>query len=143
MTHLADHVVGGIVARRRSPGPSRAAPPQVTVRCRDPRWPALAAALAALRETRRCSVRIVDADCGRGTMLLCAARHARALGFGSIGGVSHASFLEASPDCHLPVRPPPRSLRWNSVRRAVRRAFDAVRDKGTASSDELPGAISV
>ncbi|TPG52026.1 SAM-dependent methyltransferase [Sphingomonas glacialis] len=52
--------------------------------CRDPRWPEVAAALAALRAAKRCSVRIVDAECGTGTLLLCAARFARALGFTAI-----------------------------------------------------------
>ena len=50
----------------------------------DPRWPAIAATLAALREKRRFSVRIVDADCGAGTLLLHAAHHARLLGFTAI-----------------------------------------------------------
>lgn len=83
MTHVAEHAVAG----RIGPRPARRAPAvarRTPVRCRDPRWPAVAAALAALRETRRCSVRIVDADCGSGSVLLCAARYARALGFTSI-----------------------------------------------------------
>ena len=50
----------------------------------DPRWPAIAATLAALREKRRFSVRIVDADCGAGALLLYAAHHARLLGFTAI-----------------------------------------------------------
>lgn len=52
----------------------------------DERWSALAAALAGLRERERCSVRIVDADCGAGCLLLHALRHARALGFTAIEG---------------------------------------------------------
>lgn len=52
----------------------------------DPRWPPVAAALASLRETGRCAVRIVDADCGAGCLLLQAMRHARALGFTAIEG---------------------------------------------------------
>lgn len=50
----------------------------------DVRWPAVAAALADLRAAGRCSVRIVDADCGTGRLLLRAVRHARALGFTAI-----------------------------------------------------------
>jgi SAM-dependent methyltransferase len=52
----------------------------------------VAAALAALRTRERRSVRIVDADCGAGTLLLCAVRLARRLGFTSIEarGIDHA-----------------------------------------------------
>ena len=50
----------------------------------DERWPALATALAGLRERKRCSVRMVDSDCGAGCLLLHAACHARALGFTAI-----------------------------------------------------------
>jgi 2-polyprenyl-3-methyl-5-hydroxy-6-metoxy-1,4-benzoquinol methylase len=50
----------------------------------DARWPVLARALAELREARRRAVRIVDADCGDGALLLAAARHARVLGFVAI-----------------------------------------------------------
>lgn len=52
----------------------------------DPRWPLVAAALATLRDGHRCSVRIVDADCGAGSLLLQLVRHARALGFTAIEG---------------------------------------------------------
>lgn len=52
----------------------------------DPRWPAVAAALAELRERHRCAVRVVDADCGAGCLLLHTLRHARALGFTAIEG---------------------------------------------------------
>ena len=51
---------------------------------RDPRWPAVAAGLADLRERGRYAVRIDDAECGVGTLLLRAARHARTLGFTAI-----------------------------------------------------------
>lgn len=81
MTHLAEHDVGRAIARPRTARRRRAVP---SVRCRDRRWPALAAALAALRATHRRSVRIVDADCGAGNVLLCAALYARALGFTAI-----------------------------------------------------------
>jgi hypothetical protein len=52
----------------------------------DPRWPRIATVLAGLRERGRYSVRIVDADCGAGCLLLHALRHARALGFTAIEG---------------------------------------------------------
>lgn len=84
MTHVADHFIAGPLRRRSRTVRHSAAPATPTLHCRDERWPALAAALAALRATRRCSVRIVDADCGAGKMLLCAVRYARALGFTAI-----------------------------------------------------------
>ena len=52
----------------------------------DPRWPRIASALADLRERHRHSVRIVDADCACGTLLIEAARYARVLGFTAIEG---------------------------------------------------------
>lgn len=52
----------------------------------DPRWPTIAATLVALRDSRRRSVRIVDADCGCGALLIETARYARALGFTAIEG---------------------------------------------------------
>ena len=52
----------------------------------DPRWADICTALAALREHGRHSVRIVDADCGCGTLLIEAVRHARALGYTAIEG---------------------------------------------------------
>ena len=59
----------------------------------DARWPEIAAALAGLREKKRCAIRIVDADCGCGTLLIEAARHARALGFTAI----EARGIDGSP----------------------------------------------
>lgn len=53
---------------------------------RDERWPAIVAELERLFEAHRRSVRIVDADCGDGALLLHALRHARALGFVAIEG---------------------------------------------------------
>jgi hypothetical protein len=50
----------------------------------DARWPVLALALTGLRQAGRRAVRIVDADCGDGALLLAAARHARMLGFVAI-----------------------------------------------------------
>ena len=52
----------------------------------DPRWPRIASALADLRERHRHSVRIVDADCACGTLLIETAYHARALGFTAVEG---------------------------------------------------------
>lgn len=82
MTHLPEHSIGGPRRRLRTQPRRAAAAPRL--RCRDARWPAVAAALSALRATKRCSVRIIDTDCGTGTLLLCAARHARMLGFTAI-----------------------------------------------------------
>lgn len=59
----------------------------------DPRWPAVAACLAALRENGRFAVRIVDADCGAGSLLLHAAQQARVLGFTAI----EARGIDGSP----------------------------------------------
>lgn len=81
MTHVAEYGIEGVFRPRRT---VRAHRPAATPRCRDARWPELAARLRALRADRRHSVRIVDADCGKGTLLLCAVRLARALGFTSI-----------------------------------------------------------
>lgn len=53
---------------------------------RDPRWPAIDAALTRLRDQKRRAVRIFDADCGAGTLLLRALAHARTLGFTAIEG---------------------------------------------------------
>ncbi|MGX0583741.1 SAM-dependent methyltransferase [Sphingomonas sanguinis] len=53
---------------------------------RDPRWPAVEAALGALREHHRRAVRIVDADCGAGGFLIAVAERARAMGFTAIEG---------------------------------------------------------
>ena len=52
----------------------------------DPRWPTIAAALSKLRDRGRFAVRIVDADCGAGSLLLHAVHHARTLGFTAIEG---------------------------------------------------------
>lgn len=52
----------------------------------DPRWPAIAARLALLREQGRRAVRIVDADCAAGALLLHTLHHARSLGFTAIEG---------------------------------------------------------
>jgi SAM-dependent methyltransferase len=55
-----------------------------SVAARDLRWPAVLERLRALREAGRRSVRIVDAACGDGALLLPAVRRARAFGFVSI-----------------------------------------------------------
>lgn len=52
----------------------------------DERWSDVKDALARLRAAGRYSVRIVDADCGNGDLLLEALLHARALGFTAIEG---------------------------------------------------------
>jgi SAM-dependent methyltransferase len=67
-----------LVSRRpdRLPGSRRAT--------HDPRWPVLDGALRELRAKGRCAIRIVDADCGVGALLLRAALHARTLGFAAI-----------------------------------------------------------
>lgn len=59
----------------------------------DPRWPAIQAALLDLRERGRHAVRIVDADCGAGALLIMTAHHARALGFTAIEGLG----IDGSP----------------------------------------------
>lgn len=79
MTHLADH---SVAAPSRAPRPTK--PRATCPKSRDARWAALSAALVALRDRNRRSVRIVDADCGTGTLLLCAVQQARALGFTAI-----------------------------------------------------------
>ncbi|WP_298089558.1 SAM-dependent methyltransferase [uncultured Sphingomonas sp.] len=53
---------------------------------KDSRWAHICTALVALRARRRHAVRIVDADCACGTLLIEAARHARTLGFTAIEG---------------------------------------------------------
>lgn len=59
----------------------------------DPRWPAIAAALTTLHEQGRFSIRIVDADCGAGSLLIHAAHHARAIGYSAI----EARGIDGSP----------------------------------------------
>ncbi|WP_375393727.1 SAM-dependent methyltransferase [uncultured Sphingomonas sp.] len=93
MTHVAEH-------RFELPSlppirPRRSASMKSDARCRDKRWLAVAAALAGLRAEKRRSVRIVDTDCGAGTLLLCAVRYARTLGFTAIEarGIDTASAL--------------------------------------------------
>lgn len=59
----------------------------------DPRWPVIAAALGKLHEEGRFSVRIVDADCGAGSLLIHAAHHARAIGYTAV----EARGIDGSP----------------------------------------------
>jgi|GEM_PF-1296783 hypothetical protein len=75
------------VSAARSPKiASKTAMPGSKAAIHDPRWPVVAAALATLREDGRHAVRIVDADCGAGSLLLQAVHHARTLGFTAIEG---------------------------------------------------------
>ncbi len=53
---------------------------------KDRRWPAMLRKLKGLRKLGRRSIRIVDADCGAGDLLIHAARRARELGFVAIEG---------------------------------------------------------
>lgn len=50
----------------------------------DRRWPVIARKLAALRARGRRSIRLVDANCGDGELLIVAAQYARTLGFVAI-----------------------------------------------------------
>ncbi|PXA91983.1 SAM-dependent methyltransferase [Nostoc sp. 3335mG] len=52
----------------------------------DRRWSAIERLLFALRKAGRRSIRIVDAGCGAGDLLIHAARHARSIGFLAIEG---------------------------------------------------------
>ena len=71
--------IGGVPSTGPSRHVSKAA-------AHDPRWPRIEAALAALRANGRYAVRIVDAECGAGTLLLQALAEARWLGFTAIEG---------------------------------------------------------
>jgi len=53
---------------------------------KDRRWPAMLRKLKGLRKRGRRSIRIVDADCGAGELLIHAARRAREMGFVAIEG---------------------------------------------------------
>ncbi|HEX8418756.1 MAG TPA: SAM-dependent methyltransferase [Sphingomonas sp.] len=91
----------------------------------DPRWPAVTAALAELRDQGRFAVRIVDADCGTGCLLINAVHHARALGFTAIEG--HG--IDGSP----------------ALIGRARAAADRVRDLGvgvTFAIADLAGALA-
>ncbi len=117
----------------------------------DDRWPAIADAITDLRDRGRCSIRIVDCDCGAGETLLCAARYARSLGFTAIEarGVDGAASLVARAcsraarvrDCAIGVtferRDPVSALRdeadfpadivlWHDARTRRRETLDAV-----------------
>lgn len=84
MTHVAEHSVPALLGVARPIRRRASSRPTARPKCRDVRWPALAAALDALYAARRRSVRIVDTDCGAGALLLCAVRYARTLGFTAI-----------------------------------------------------------
>lgn len=53
---------------------------------KDGRWPSMLRKLKGLRKRGRRSIRIVDADCGAGELLMHAVRRARAMGFLAIEG---------------------------------------------------------
>lgn len=53
---------------------------------KDRRWPAMLRKLKGLRKRGRRSIRIVDADCGTGELLIHAVRRAREMGFVAIEG---------------------------------------------------------
>lgn len=82
MTYLAEHAVPGPFL------PSSSVKPSVRqdgpIQCSDERWHSLTSALKALRSAGRSCVRIVDCECESGSLLLCAARYARQLGFTSV-----------------------------------------------------------
>ena len=60
----------------------------------DRRWPAMLRKLKGLRKRGRRSIRIVDARCGNGDLLMLAVRRARELGFLAIEGRG----VDADPD---------------------------------------------
>ena len=100
----------------------------------DPRWPAVAAALAHLRAARRRSLRIVDAECGDARLLIRAALHARAIGFTAIearGMIGDPAALRRAREAAAAVRDP-----------AIGIAFD-MGDliAGLAEEAELPADI--
>ena len=75
------------VLARRFTGQSVVVPPAQPARRSprsDARWPRIVATLNGLRLRHRHAVRIVDADCGCGTLLIEAARYARSIGFTAI-----------------------------------------------------------
>ena len=53
---------------------------------KDRRWPAMLRKLKGLRKRGRRAIRIVDADCGAGELLIHAVRRAREMGFVAIEG---------------------------------------------------------
>lgn len=53
---------------------------------KDRRWPAMLRKLKGLRKSGRRSIRIIDADCGAGELLIHAVRRAREMGFVAIEG---------------------------------------------------------
>lgn len=82
MTYAAEHTIA-MPPRRTARRPGRRTSARLP-RCRDERWPEVVSALTSLRARNRRSIRIVDADCGAGILLLCAVRLARYLGFTAI-----------------------------------------------------------
>ena len=78
--------VGTLSGGASRPRPKSVATPGSRAARGDPRWPRIAVALAGLRERHRHAVRIVDADCGCGTLLIETVRYARTLGFIAVEG---------------------------------------------------------
>jgi 2-polyprenyl-3-methyl-5-hydroxy-6-metoxy-1,4-benzoquinol methylase len=68
----------------RQPSVAAPAPPPRRSPRSDARWPRIAATLDGLRLRHRRAVRILDADCGCGTLLIEAAHYARSIGFTAI-----------------------------------------------------------
>ncbi|KQN40476.1 hypothetical protein ASG37_01340 [Sphingomonas sp. Leaf407] len=100
----------------------------------DPRWADVAATLVALRDRRRHAVRIVDTDCGCGTLLIAALAHARSLGFTAIEGRG----LDRSPACLGRARRAAAALHDP----AIGVAFDAT-DVATALGEEAEAPADI
>ncbi|KQN30477.1 hypothetical protein ASF00_06995 [Sphingomonas sp. Leaf34] len=99
----------------------------------DARWPAIAAALADLRERGRFAVRIVEADCGAGSLLLHAVQHARRLGFTAIEGRG----IDRSPALIVRARAAAKALRDPAIGVIFDSAdvTDALRDEHDLPAD--------
>jgi SAM-dependent methyltransferase len=85
--HYSYRAPAGIVWIAPAPGEWRALVQDTQNRAeKDRRWPAMLRKLKRLRERGRRSIRIVDADCGAGELLIHAVRRAREMGFVAIEG---------------------------------------------------------
>jgi ribosomal protein L11 methylase PrmA len=120
----------------------------------DRRWPAIQRALFALRKAGRRSIRIVDAGCGAGDLLIQAARHARSIGFLAIEGRGidrdPAAIVRARSTARL-VSDPAIGLSFESGdARAALRDEDEVpadlvlySDRGLADAARCAGAVAI